>query len=403
MLLIEIKKNDMFVDGSLRMVNFSKSVGVDVKVGKLKSSPGGDYIQSFIFDGSKFTNETADKWVKDHENKSIDDLNFLYKDHSEDIDADKKVVKYYRAKISNINEAEHTVKAVVNDETIDRDNEINTIDSWSKRIGNYKAHPVLLSSHDYRTLQSQIGEAKSVTIDRKNKQLVMDFKYYVGEGNKEADWAWTLASKGVAMFSVGYMPHARFIGDGMPKEYREMDPQPRCVYTDNELLEVSQVVVGSNRGALQMGIENPTVEQNQYLFDVVKSFGKDIPDFEVIETEPVKPFGLDKQVNISEPTTPPLDKIEPIKQEPKIKSDSIIISPVDIKDMKELQQIVEIIKSGRVLSEKNLTVVKTTIDKLTEAMTALKALIELTEPKQEEDSNKTLQAQKDEFFRSLRK
>ena len=240
----------------------------------------------------------------------------------------------------------------------------------------------------------------------------MDFNYYAGEGNKEADWAWFLASNGNAMYSVGYMPHKRLIADAIPEEYRKSNEDLRALYTDNELLEVSQVVVGSNRGALQMGIKSPTMEQTQYCFDIIKTFGGNIPDFEVTEKnesenndktekyncECIKcGYKMQSEKHCKDIKCPECGGEMRREERPgpgtraisenKINKDSLIISPVDIQNMKELQQIVSIIKSGRIISEKNRNPIKSTIEQLSNVSKSLNELLNLTEPKQEDSGS----------------
>ena len=60
----------------------------------------------------------------------------------------------------------------------------------------FEKRPILLSSHDYRSLQSQIGEFETINISEKGKKARP--KYYINEGNPEADWAFKLAKKGKA-------------------------------------------------------------------------------------------------------------------------------------------------------------------------------------------------------------
>lgn len=176
-------------------------------------------------------------------------------------------------------------------------------------------------------------------------------------------------------------------GDAIPEKYREKEP--RRVYAENELLEVSQVVIGSNRGALQMGVDNPNYEQCQYALEVIKSFGNEIPDWEKpTEKVVVKP-------KAAEPVVIP----EPSVKE-KISTESIIISPVEINNIKELQGVLDIYKSGRIISEKNRTVIKMAVEQLQKSVEVLNGLIELTEPKLDggDDGNKSFKKEVEEFI-----
>ncbi|HQD37281.1 MAG TPA: hypothetical protein PKV92_09330, partial [Thermodesulfovibrio thiophilus] len=103
-------------------------------------------------------------------------------------DATKQsVFKVFRAEIKSVDTKNKTVEAVVSSQTTDRMKEVVLASAWKKRLSNYLNHPVLLSSHNYSDLSSQIGVAEEVKI--KGDKLIAKFKYFVGEGNPEADWA----------------------------------------------------------------------------------------------------------------------------------------------------------------------------------------------------------------------
>lgn len=167
-----------------------------------------------------------------------------------------KVVKTFVSEIRAVNEKDFTVEAVVSDETVDRYGEVISIDAWKKRLKRYKEHAVLLSAHRYDKLTNQIGEAAKVFID--GNKLIANFKYYVGEGNEEADWGWKLASKfGKAAYSVGFLPFDAKDADWeKDAEAIKVGKKPRRTYTDVELIEISQVLVPANPSALQKSFED---------------------------------------------------------------------------------------------------------------------------------------------------
>lgn len=174
-----------------------------------------------------------------------------------------------RSEIKSVNPKDFTVEVTMSDETIDRYREVIKADAWKKRLGSYKEHPILLSSHNYHGLMNQIGE--SVSIGVKEDALRAKFKYYVGEEirNPEAEWAWVLASKGIAAYSVGFIRHGGYYIDkeaeDVPKgvdeeEYAMYKKQGvRYVYTDVELLECSHVTVPANPACLQDSYEQGVV------------------------------------------------------------------------------------------------------------------------------------------------
>lgn len=188
-----------------------------------------------------------------------------------------KLLKIFKAEIKSINEKDFTLDAIVSTKKQDRDGDIIVPDAFSKRLKHYKDHPVLLSSHDYRDLTKQIGEALSVKVTEDG--LEAKFKYYVGEGNPEADWAWVLAQKGIASYSIGFMGHEfEWI------EEKDKDGVMHILgkkFIDVELLEISQVTVPSNRGALQMGLS--IARESAELCELaIKSFDKgDLKDADV--------------------------------------------------------------------------------------------------------------------------
>jgi HK97 family phage prohead protease len=161
----------------------------------------------------------------------------------------EKFVKIIRAEVKEVNLDEFTLTAVVSNKKTDRDGDVVLPEAFSKRLKTYKDHPVLLSSHNYADLRKQIGKALSVSVE--DNEVVAKFQYFVGEGNPEADWAWVLAQKGIASYSVGFMGHQFDWIKEKDEEGSERITGRK--FTDIELLEISQVLVPSNRGALQQG------------------------------------------------------------------------------------------------------------------------------------------------------
>tara|TARA_Y100000310_G_scaffold246897_1_gene252345 strand:+ start:235 stop:993 length:759 start_codon:yes stop_codon:yes gene_type:complete len=133
------------------------------------------------------------------------------------------------------------VSAVVSTEDVDRDGDVIRQEGWD--LAHFSAHPILLSSHNYRGLTNQIGEWTQMQVE--GSQLVGHAKYYIGEGNEEADWGFKLATKGRAAYSVGFVP------DMSKAKQIEANGNLSYEYTGQELLEVSQVTVPSNPQALQ--------------------------------------------------------------------------------------------------------------------------------------------------------
>lgn len=203
---------------------------------------------------------------------------------------DREVIKrYFRAKIRGVDSEKFTVDALVSDGSVDRHGTVIEPSAWKKDLKYYKDHPVLLSSHNHNNLRSQIGEAVSTRVT--DEGLEAKFKYYVGEGNPEADWAFKLAEKGMAMFSVGFIDHEH--EDVELKEGDDRTKKPWRRFKRVELVEISQVVVGSNRNALQRTADeavtnfrtntNPDPDLQalgNLAVEILEAFGKEIPDLD---------------------------------------------------------------------------------------------------------------------------
>ena len=189
----------------------------------------------------------------------LKDGKILHKVEEGDLEMDKKV-KFFAGKIRSVDEVTKTAEVVISDETVDRYKEIVKVESFVKTKKEFMKHPVLLSSHAYRGLMMQIGQFVKLTVDSVNKEVVGKIEYFVGLGNAEADWAFELAKKGVAAFSIGFIP----------KKWTEYDEETRMKtgaygeYIDIELLEVSQVLIPANPSCLQKSFD----DDEEYNLDV---------------------------------------------------------------------------------------------------------------------------------------
>ncbi len=182
--------------------------------------------------------------------------------------------KTYRAEVKGFDEKTGEVDMFipVSSMSVDRDGEVVEPAAFKKTLPKFMKRPVLVASHDYKDLTNQIGEWSRLKIGAAG----MDGKpkYYIGEGNAQADWGFKLASKGMAAFSIGFIPTKWEDGDGTKA--------PRRTYQEVELLEISQVIVPSNRDAIQ-GLRSVSTDS------VVKGLIDDIINAEIVDltTEPV--------------------------------------------------------------------------------------------------------------------
>jgi len=204
-----------------------------------------------------------------------------------------KQKRIFMGKVRSVDSEEFTVDVTMSDASIDRYREVIHPKAWTKRLGNYKKHPVLLSSHNYYNLLNQIGKSKKIGVNS-NGELEAKMQYFVGKGNPEADWGFFLAEEGIAAYSVGFIPHSwlRKGDDGfedLAKElgYSKKQMQDiRLIYTEVELLENSQVLVPANANGLQKGLDSKEIQEDPILKDIYSKVTENLEKFKkFFETE----------------------------------------------------------------------------------------------------------------------
>jgi len=219
---------------------------------------------------------------------------------------DKQKTKYFIGKVRSVDPKTFTAEVVISDETKDRYDERVKVDAFKKTKKDFMKHPVLLSSHAYRGLMNQLGMFTNIKIDEEKREVIATPKWFVGEGNAEADWGWKLAEHGIAAFSIGFIPKKTVNYD---EETRAKNGGIWCDYEDIELLEVSQVLIPANPSALQKSfgkIEDNDLfmkELSEKIFSVFKdSEEKDHVQWEEKEEK--------EKAGLSEEEQKNLDKIE---------------------------------------------------------------------------------------------
>ena len=182
----------------------------------------------------------------------------------------KKFQKIFSGVVKSFDEKTHTATIVISTNDIDRDHEVIEPKAFQKHLGNYMAHPVLLSSHRADTLTRQIGEAKAIRITETGVEG--DYTWYVGKGNPEADWAWFLVTRGIAAFSVGFMAKAwldKWSNPMISAEDSAKGIQRR--FTEIELFENSQVLIPANPNAVQRRLSEAEGNEKELLELATKS------------------------------------------------------------------------------------------------------------------------------------
>ena len=189
----------------------------------------------------------------------------------------EKIIRSIVSEIRKIDKENHTAWIKISDGSKDRYNTIIPVDSWKKNLKNFKKHPVLLSSHNYNELRNQIGKVLDYEF---TDAFWVKAQYFVGQGNEEADWGWFLVEEGIAGYSVGFRP--------IKVEENPDQEGIEAIYKENELLEISQVLIPANANATQVkGIESP--ENEMEVAEILTRKLDDIKqDKENIEERPYK-------------------------------------------------------------------------------------------------------------------
>jgi HK97 family phage prohead protease len=213
----------------------------------------------------------------------------------------EQILKFFRGEVKGVDEEKKTLTAIVSTKQEDRDGDIIEPESFREMLKHYKKHPVLLADHNYYDLRKQIGKANNIEITEKDVQVT--FEYFHGMGNEEADWAWELAKRGLASFSIGFIGH-----DWQPLE-KKTDSGEKYVsgrrFTKIELMEVSQVLIPSNRGALQASADLCEM--------AIKSFKPE--DFPKAKREEMDNDEAQKLIDKGEAVIPPEAIVAPVTVE----------------------------------------------------------------------------------------
>lgn len=182
----------------------------------------------------------------------------------------EKKTKLFKGTVKTFDEKTHRATIMISTREIDRDQEVIEPGAFKAKLAAYTAHPILLSSHRTETLLRQIGKAHEIRLTQEGVEG--DYEWFVGKNNPEADWGWFLVTKGIAAFSIGFMPYKWLDNCSTPKISAE-DSAAGILrrYTEIELLENSQVLVPSNRGALQLRIAEAKGEEKELYELAIKS------------------------------------------------------------------------------------------------------------------------------------
>ena len=297
------------------------------------------------------------------------------------------VRKYFVVEEKEISDEERIIEFTNSTPTQDRYHD--TIDQNGWQLENFRKNPVVLWAHDY----GQPPVAKSVNV-------------WVEEGKLKSRDQFTprdLYPFGFMVFELyknGFL-NAKSVGF-QPITYAFNNETDGVEYYTQELLEHSCVPVPANPEALvsakSMGID--ILPLKSWAEKVLDTWNDEkgiwIPkkDIETVfsllngkiySTPPAEPKEDKPQNTDLEEKTKISDELMDVCQELDIESLAIdCTSPQEL--VRLIKEEVVNLKAGRVLSEKNKTLIKTCVSQLQEAIEALNLLLSATEPQEDDDS-----------------
>lgn len=184
------------------------------------------------------------------------------------------MTKGVEVNVKSVDLEKFTVDADVSSETIDRDGEIILLSSWQKRLATYLANPLLCWMHPVGAWTARQPEdilGRSILTEVQPTTLFCRFQYAVRE-NPKAEMCFNLiAGDYLRSYSIGAIAHGPVFSD-YPEVYLNLLPEGAraalksgeawCVHTDMELLEVSNVFVGSNRDGLARACRDGVISKS---------------------------------------------------------------------------------------------------------------------------------------------
>lgn len=165
--------------------------------------------------------------------------------------------KRLSVEIKAVDEAAKRVTALASTASVDRDQEIILPSGW--QLDTFKTNPVFLYGHAHTSNDPQDLLGKVVNIEVVPAGLMATFEYDT-EINPKAAMVFSQVQKGTQRaFSVGFLPKS-WVTAHSPKDHLDALPEAArkaldegkafVVYTATELVEISQVKIGSNPDAL---------------------------------------------------------------------------------------------------------------------------------------------------------
>jgi hypothetical protein len=166
-----------------------------------------------------------------------------------------KLIRTLHPEVEIVDSATGIVEYIASDESLDSYREIIRADGW--RFNAFVKNSPFVDSHDYSTIEKCLG--KVIDFQVRAGQLVETVQWAIDvPENKLAQIGWKMTQAGyLKAVSVGFYPTRCLVpGDG--REWQEQLSElgisaadaPRCIYVEQEQVELSCCIIGANPNAL---------------------------------------------------------------------------------------------------------------------------------------------------------
>jgi len=168
----------------------------------------------------------------------------------------KKMVQY---KAQQVDGAERTLRFVISDETVDRDNEVLSIEGW--QLEDFQKNPVFLWLHQHQTLP--IGKFVYIAPNLETRQLIGNVYFPTAS---ELTSVFQPPSDHVRFIDTVYhMYNGGFLSTvsaGFQPIEGHYDPAGVWRYTKQRLLEISGCPVPANPNAIRLAMKAGIIDDN---------------------------------------------------------------------------------------------------------------------------------------------
>jgi hypothetical protein len=186
-----------------------------------------------------------------------------------------KIIRTIHPEVRIIDAAKGIVDYVASDETIDSYKEVIRADGW--KFSMFAKNAPFVDSHNYGTIGNLVG--KVVSFEVVNGKLIERVQWAIDVAeNQLAKIGWKMTEAGyLKAVSVGFWP-TEYVTPGQTgwkEELAELKLNEnsgiRCIYTEQEQVELSSCIIGANPNALAKAYKADAINDEEFDFLAVNA------------------------------------------------------------------------------------------------------------------------------------